>query len=122
MIQAIRHCTEHWHTIRTLPFGARPSRRVSPRQVGKDRVGDPSFGSHHLKPPVSNSKVLLYFHLLSFCLPSYVTEGKDILSQLRTGDVIQSARLVSGSDRLVVPGSESSAAEEEAEAVVVSES
>jgi cyclophilin family peptidyl-prolyl cis-trans isomerase len=33
----------------------------------------------------------------------YVTEGNEILKQLRTGDVIKNARLVSGAERLVTP-------------------
>eukprot|EP00250_Pteridium_aquilinum_P016844 c23319_g1_i1 orf=434-1741(-) len=37
-----------------------------------------------------------------FSVFGYVTNGKELLSQLRTGDVIESARLVSGADRLVV--------------------
>lgn len=68
-------------------------------------------------------KKVLVLRLASFPVGGsrYVTEGKDILSQLRTGDVIQSARLVSGNDRLVVPGAESVEAEETAEAVAVSD-
>lgn len=38
-----------------------------------------------------------------FSVFGYVTKGQDILAQLRTGDVIQSVRLISGQDRLVVP-------------------
>ncbi|GJP74800.1 hypothetical protein CLOP_g5335 [Closterium sp. NIES-67] len=38
-----------------------------------------------------------------FSVFGYVTKGRDVLAQLRTGDVIQSARIVSGADRLVVP-------------------
>lgn len=33
----------------------------------------------------------------------YTTVGKDILSQIKTGDVIRSAKLVEGQDRLVLP-------------------
>ncbi|MCO5553244.1 hypothetical protein L7F22_006765 [Adiantum nelumboides] len=36
-----------------------------------------------------------------FSVFGYVTNGKELLSQLRTGDVIESAKLVSGADRLV---------------------
>lgn len=37
-----------------------------------------------------------------FSVFGYVTNGKELLSQLRTGDVIESAKLVSGVDRLVI--------------------
>lgn len=37
-----------------------------------------------------------------FSVFGYVTNGKELLSQLRTGDVIESAKLVSGADRLIV--------------------
>jgi hypothetical protein len=33
----------------------------------------------------------------------YVTKGKELLSQLKTGDIIKSAKLVSGLDRFVAP-------------------
>lgn len=36
-----------------------------------------------------------------FSVFGYVTNGKELLSQLRTGDVIESAKLVSGADRLI---------------------
>ncbi|CAI5476940.1 unnamed protein product [Closterium sp. Yama58-4] len=36
-----------------------------------------------------------------FSVFGYVTKGRDVLAQLRTGDVIQSARIVAGADRLV---------------------
>ncbi|KAI3441555.1 Peptidylprolyl isomerase [Psidium guajava] len=38
-----------------------------------------------------------------FSVFGYVTTGRDILSQIKTGDVIRSAKLVEGQDRLVVP-------------------
>ncbi|CAI7778916.1 unnamed protein product [Closterium sp. NIES-53] len=38
-----------------------------------------------------------------FSVFGYVTRGRDVLAQLRTGDVIQSARIVAGADRLSVP-------------------
>eukprot|EP00240_Pyramimonas_obovata_P002333 CAMPEP_0118946040 /NCGR_PEP_ID=MMETSP1169-20130426/43479_1 /TAXON_ID=36882 /ORGANISM="Pyramimonas obovata, Strain CCMP722" /LENGTH=445 /DNA_ID=CAMNT_0006891919 /DNA_START=1 /DNA_END=1338 /DNA_ORIENTATION=+ len=37
----------------------------------------------------------------NFAVFGYVTEGKEILSQIRNGDVIQSARIVSGADKLI---------------------
>lgn len=37
-----------------------------------------------------------------FSVFGYVTNGKELLSQLRTGDVIESVKLVSGADRLVI--------------------
>jgi len=69
--------------------------------------------------PLPACCLLLFSSSVAF--PRYITEGKDILSQLRTGDVIQSAAAGLGGDRLVIPGSES-AATEEAEALAVSES
>ncbi|KAH0986725.1 hypothetical protein GBA52_013902 [Prunus armeniaca] len=33
----------------------------------------------------------------------YATAGRDILSQIKTGDVIRSAKLIEGHDRLVLP-------------------
>eukprot|EP00271_Cylindrocystis_brebissonii_P010636 TRINITY_DN26897_c0_g1_i1.p1 TRINITY_DN26897_c0_g1~~TRINITY_DN26897_c0_g1_i1.p1 ORF type:complete len:492 (+),score=95.63 TRINITY_DN26897_c0_g1_i1:168-1643(+) len=38
-----------------------------------------------------------------FAVFGYVTKGKEILQQLKTGDVIESARLLSGFDKLVIP-------------------
>ncbi|XP_055960533.1 peptidyl-prolyl cis-trans isomerase CYP37, chloroplastic isoform X2 [Mercurialis annua] len=38
-----------------------------------------------------------------FSVFGYVTTGRDILSQIKTGDVIQSAKLVDGQDRLIFP-------------------
>ncbi|KAF5730637.1 peptidyl-prolyl cis-trans isomerase CYP37 chloroplastic [Tripterygium wilfordii] len=38
-----------------------------------------------------------------FSVFGYTTVGRDILSQIKTGDVIKSAKLVDGQDRLVVP-------------------
>ncbi|KAK3424289.1 hypothetical protein EUGRSUZ_F01089 [Eucalyptus grandis] len=38
-----------------------------------------------------------------FSVFGYATTGRDILSQIKTGDVIRSAKLVEGQDRLVVP-------------------
>ncbi|KAF2285965.1 hypothetical protein GH714_009238 [Hevea brasiliensis] len=38
-----------------------------------------------------------------FSVFGYTTAGRDILSQIKTGDVIQSAKLVEGQDRLVLP-------------------
>lgn len=43
-----------------------------------------------------------------FSVFGYVTNGKELLSQIRTGDIIQSAKLVSGADRLIVPSVNSS--------------
>jgi hypothetical protein len=39
----------------------------------------------------------------TFGVFGYVTGGLDAVGKLETGDVIRSARLVSGRDRLVVP-------------------
>jgi cyclophilin family peptidyl-prolyl cis-trans isomerase len=39
----------------------------------------------------------------AFSVCGYVTEGVELLKQLGSGDRIQSARLVAGQDRLVVP-------------------
>lgn len=33
----------------------------------------------------------------------YTTVGRDILPQIKTGDIIRSAKLVEGQDRLVLP-------------------
>ncbi|XP_050138940.1 peptidyl-prolyl cis-trans isomerase CYP37, chloroplastic-like isoform X3 [Malus sylvestris] len=44
-----------------------------------------------------------YVFLLLNCCCRYTTVGKDILSQIKTGDVIRSAKLVEGQDRLVLP-------------------
>lgn len=33
----------------------------------------------------------------------YTTVGREVLSQIKTGDVIRSAKLVEGGDRLVLP-------------------
>ena len=44
--------------------------------------------------------------IISLCIVSicrYTTVGKDILSQIKTGDVIVSAKLVEGQDRLILP-------------------
>ncbi|KAJ4847800.1 cytochrome P450 monooxygenase 37 [Turnera subulata] len=38
-----------------------------------------------------------------FSVFGYTTTGREILSQIKTGDVIQSAKLVEGQDRLVLP-------------------
>ncbi|KAF2285974.1 hypothetical protein GH714_009291 [Hevea brasiliensis] len=38
-----------------------------------------------------------------FSVFGYTTAGRDILSQIKSGDVIQSAKLVEGQDRLVLP-------------------
>ncbi|ONI12853.1 hypothetical protein PRUPE_4G187400 [Prunus persica] len=38
-----------------------------------------------------------------FSVFGYATAGRDILSQIKTGDVIQSAKLIDGQDRLVLP-------------------
>lgn len=38
-----------------------------------------------------------------FSVFGYTTVGRDILSQIKTGDVIRSAKLVEGQDRLVLP-------------------
>lgn len=36
----------------------------------------------------------------------YTTGGREILSQIKTGDVVRSAKLVEGEDRLVLPPKE----------------
>lgn len=41
--------------------------------------------------------------MISLC--SYTISGKDILSEIKSGDVIQSAKLVEGLDHLVLPES-----------------
>lgn len=46
----------------------------------------------------------------------YVTAGEEVLSQLRTGDRIQSARLTSGKERLVIPPGRAKDAAEKAAA------
>lgn len=38
-----------------------------------------------------------------FAVFGYTTAGREILSQIKTGDVIRSAKLVEGQDRLVLP-------------------
>ncbi|CAN1154102.1 Peptidyl-prolyl cis-trans isomerase CYP37, chloroplastic [Linum perenne] len=38
-----------------------------------------------------------------FSVFGYMTAGKDILAQIKTGDVIRSAKLVDGQDRLILP-------------------
>ncbi|XP_065862150.1 peptidyl-prolyl cis-trans isomerase CYP37, chloroplastic isoform X2 [Euphorbia lathyris] len=38
-----------------------------------------------------------------FSVVGYTTTGRDILAQIKSGDVIQSAKLVEGQDRLVLP-------------------
>ncbi|PON68476.1 Cyclophilin-type peptidyl-prolyl cis-trans isomerase [Trema orientale] len=38
-----------------------------------------------------------------FSVFGYTTVGKEILPQIKTGDVIQSAKLVEGQDRLILP-------------------
>eukprot|EP00270_Netrium_digitus_P006019 TRINITY_DN1814_c0_g1_i1.p1 TRINITY_DN1814_c0_g1~~TRINITY_DN1814_c0_g1_i1.p1 ORF type:complete len:475 (+),score=109.48 TRINITY_DN1814_c0_g1_i1:50-1474(+) len=47
-----------------------------------------------------------------FSVFGYVTKGKEILSQLRTGDVIETGRIVAGFDRLVLPPASAAAADE----------
>lgn len=39
-----------------------------------------------------------------FDMYRYTTVGREILPQIKTGDVIQSAKLVEGQDRLILPG------------------
>ena len=39
--------------------------------------------------------------LVSIC--RYTTVGRETLSQIKTGDIIQSAKLVEGKDRLILP-------------------
>ena len=43
----------------------------------------------------------LSFEEGQFSVFGYVTKGKELLSQLKTGDIIKEAKLVSGADRLV---------------------
>lgn len=38
-----------------------------------------------------------------FSVFGYTTVGREILSEIRTGDVVRSAKLIGGSDRLVLP-------------------
>ncbi|CAI0375934.1 unnamed protein product [Linum tenue] len=38
-----------------------------------------------------------------FSVFGYATSGRDILSQIKTGDVIRSAKMVDGQDRLILP-------------------
>lgn len=38
-----------------------------------------------------------------FSVFGYTTTGRDILPQIKTGDVIRSAKLIEGQDRLVLP-------------------
>ncbi|KAH8953097.1 hypothetical protein BDL97_08G005500 [Sphagnum fallax] len=45
----------------------------------------------------------LSFEEGQFSVFGYVTKGKELLSQLKTGDIIKSAKLVSGLDRFVAP-------------------
>ncbi|XP_002960870.2 peptidyl-prolyl cis-trans isomerase CYP37, chloroplastic isoform X2 [Selaginella moellendorffii] len=45
----------------------------------------------------------LSFEEGQFAVFGYATKGRELLSQLKTGDVIESATLVSGRDRLVYP-------------------
>jgi hypothetical protein len=51
------------------------------------------------KVPMASCIISLY--IVSIC--RYTTVGKDILSQIKTGDVIVSAKLVEGQDRLILP-------------------
>ena len=39
----------------------------------------------------------------TFAIDRYITSGREILPQIRTGDVIRSAKLIEGQDRLVLP-------------------
>lgn len=42
-----------------------------------------------------------------FPIDRYTTAGREILPQVRTGDVIRSAKLVEGQERLVLPKDDS---------------
>lgn len=46
-----------------------------------------------------------YHFIAIIYLCSYTVAGKDILSEIKSGDVIQSAKLVEGLDHLVLPES-----------------
>lgn len=41
--------------------------------------------------------------LFMFIFHRYTTVGREILPQIKTGDIIQSAKLVEGEDRLILP-------------------
>ena len=45
--------------------------------------------------------IICSLDLVSIC--RYTIVGKDILPQIKTGDVIRSAKLVEGQDRLILP-------------------
>ena len=45
----------------------------------------------------------LSFEEGEFAVVGYVTGGRELLSQIRSGDVVARARLVAGGDRLVIP-------------------
>ncbi|GBG61289.1 hypothetical protein CBR_g19822 [Chara braunii] len=44
----------------------------------------------------------------NFAVFGYVTKGREVLPQLQTGDIIESAKLVAGADRLLIPKQASS--------------
>jgi hypothetical protein len=41
--------------------------------------------------------------MISISICRYTTAGREILSQIKSGDIIQSAELVEGQDRLILP-------------------
>eukprot|EP00959_Pyramimonas_sp_CCMP1952_P385649 8081842-Pyramimonas_sp.AAC.1 len=68
---------------------------------GDSNDSDPSKFFFYLFDKAQSGLGGLSFDEGNFSVFGYVTEGREILSQIRNGDVIKSARVVSGAEKLV---------------------
>lgn len=68
-----------------------------------DGDSDPSAFFFYLFDRTSSGLGGLSFDEGNFAVFGYVTEGAEVLQQIKKGDVITSAKLISGADKLVVP-------------------
>lgn len=51
-------------------------------------------------------QLIIFLRLITVSKYRYTTAGREVLRQVKTGDVIQSAKLVEGQDRLILPPAE----------------
>ena len=79
------------------PASPRPARRSPVTSSATD------WFVYEFDPKRSGGLGGLSFEEGEFAVVGYVTGGRELLSQIRSGDVVARARLVAGGDRLVIP-------------------
>lgn len=90
-----------------LPLSVYGSVAMS-HSTDSDEYSSPSQFFFYLYDKRNSGLGGLAFDEGQFSVFGYVTTGRDVLSQLKTGDIIRSAKLVEGQDRLILPSAKDS--------------